>query len=51
MDGEVFVHIHPMLSKSQAGEALNLVMSHIGVPNTLISDNSGEYTRPQTELQ
>ena len=36
-DGEGFVYIHPMQSKSQSGEDLNIVIKDIGVPNTLIS--------------
>ena len=35
-DGEGFVYAHPMISQSQAEEALNLVTRYIGVPNTLI---------------
>ena len=51
MEGEGFFHVHPMLSQSQAGEALNVVMRDIGFSNTLISDNVGEQTRPHTELK
>ena len=50
MDGEGFINVHPMLSKSQVGEALNVVTRDIGGPNTLISDNAGEHTGPHTEL-
>ena len=49
MDGEVFVYIHPIISKSQDGEALNVVTRDIGFPKILISDNVGEHTGPQTE--
>ena len=40
-----------MKPKSQDGEALNVTTRDIGVPNTLISDDEGEQTAPQTELQ
>ena len=40
-----------MQYKSQDGVDLNVVTKDIGVPNTLISENSGEQTGPQTELQ
>ena len=40
-----------MQSKSQAGEYFNVATRDIGVPDTLISDNSGEQMGPQTELQ
>ena len=40
-----------MQYKSQAGGDLNVVTKDNGVPNTLISDNSGEHTGPQTDLQ
>ena len=51
MDGEGFVYVHPMKSKSQAGEYLNVVTRYNGVPNTLISDNAREQIGPQTEIQ
>ena len=41
-DGEGFVYVHPIQYKSQAGEYLNVVTRDIGVPNTLISDNTGK---------
>ena len=41
-DGEVFVYVHPMKYKSQAGEDLNVTTRDIGVPKTLILDNTGE---------
>ena len=47
---EGFVYLHSMKSKSQAVEALNVTTRNIGVPNTLISDNTGEHTGPHTEL-
>ena len=40
-DREGFVYFHPMQSKSQAGEALNVVTRDIAVPNTLILYNPG----------
>ena len=40
-----------MQSKSQAGEALNIVTRCIGFPTTLIPDNAGEHMVPQKELQ
>ena len=40
-----------MKSKIQAGEDFNVVKRDVGVPNTLISDNAGEQTGSQTELQ
>ena len=49
-DREGFIYVHPMVSKSQSGEALNVVTRGIVVPNTLISDNAGGKTVPQTEL-
>ena len=51
MDGEVFVYVHPIRSKSQSGESLNGVTRNIGVLNTLIPDNVGEQTGTQTDLQ
>ena len=39
-DGEGFIYVHSMRSKSQAREALNVVTREIGVSNTLISDNA-----------
>ena len=51
IDEEGFVYVHPMKYKSQAGGDLNVVTKDIGVPNTLISENSGEQTGPQIELQ
>ena len=50
-DGEVFVFVHLMQSKIQAGEDFNVVTRDVVVLNTLISDNAGEQTGPQTELQ
>ena len=47
---EGFVYLHSMKSKSQAVEAINLVARDIGVPNTLISDNSGKQTVTKKEL-
>ena len=49
-DGEVFLYVHPMQYKSQSGETLNVLTRDIGIPNTLISHNSGGQMRPQTEL-
>ena len=40
-DGEGFIYVNPMESKSQAGEYLNVVTRDIGVPNTLILDYAG----------
>ena len=42
MDKKGFVYVHPIQSKSQSEEDLNVVTRDIGVPNTLISDNAGE---------
>ena len=36
---------------SQARDYLNVVTSDVGVPDTLVSYNTGEQTGPQTELQ
>ena len=47
-DREVFLYVHPMQSKSQYGETLNVVTRDIGIPNTLISHNSGGKMGPQT---
>ena len=41
-DAEGFVYIHPMKSKSQAGEALSKVTMDIGIPNCIISDGAKE---------
>ena len=49
--GEGFFYVHPILFKSQAVECLNLVTREIGVPNILISDNTGEQMVPQTGQQ
>ena len=51
MNGEGFIYVHPMRSKSQAVESLNVVTRDIGVPNTLIPGNAVEQTVPQIELQ
>ena len=48
---EGFVFAYPMQSKSQGGEALNVVTRDIGVPNTLISDNPGKQLVTQTGPQ
>ena len=48
-DGE-FVHITPMESKSEAGQALNALTRDIGVPNTIIRDGSLEQAGKATEF-
>ena len=45
-DTEGFIYVYPMQYNSQSGEALNVVTRDIGVPNNLVSDNTGEKTRP-----
>ena len=47
-DGEGFIYVNPMLSKSQAVKYLNVVIRDIGIPNTLISDNAGDQKVSQT---
>ena len=50
-DREVFPYVHTIKSHSQAERYLNEVTTDIGIPNTLISDNAGEYTVPEIDLQ
>ena len=47
-DGDGFAYVHPMKSKSQAGEALNKVTLNVGVPNCIISDGTKEETEDNT---
>ena len=47
-DREGFVYVHPMQSKSQAREALNVATRNIGFLDTLLSDNAREQTGPHT---
>ena len=44
-------YVHLMISKSRAGDSLNVVTRDIGLPNTLVWDNAGEHIRLQIELQ
>ena len=41
MDGEVSVYVHPIQSKLQYEESLNVATGGIGVPKNLILDNAG----------
>jgi hypothetical protein len=49
-DGDGFAYMHPMKSKSQAGEALNKVTLNVGVPNCIISDGAKEETEDNMEF-
>ena len=40
-DDEGFVYVHPMQSKWQAIADFNVMTKGVGVPNTLISDDTG----------
>ena len=49
-DGEGFAYVHPMRSKSEAGEALQRVAMDVGVPNTIINDGAPEETGLNTKF-
>ena len=42
MNGKGFIYVHPMQSKLKYGEVLNVATMNIGLPNTLVSENTGE---------
>ena len=49
-DAEGFAYVHPMKSKSQAGEALQKVTMDVGIPICIISDGDKEETAKNTEF-
>jgi hypothetical protein len=48
--GENFVKAIPMVSKAQAGHALQEFVHDIGIPNELMLDGAAEQTGPNTEF-
>ena len=49
-DGEGLVYVHPLCSKSEAGEALNVATRDIGVPNIIIRDGAAEQMGPNSKF-
>ena len=49
-DGEGFVWIEPMKSKSEAGESLEKVIQDVSIPNALTFDGSKEKVGENTEF-
>ena len=45
-----FVRVHPMSSKSQAGEALRGLAEDIGVPNEIVCDGASEQVGPKSDF-
>ena len=45
-----FVRVHPMSSKSQAGDALKAVAEDIGIPNEIVVDGAAEQVGPKSEF-
>jgi hypothetical protein len=50
-DGSFFAEVHPMATKSDAGQALKTFAMELGVPEELTMDGSKEQTKPQTDFQ
>ena len=50
-DGEVFVWIEPMKSKSEAGESLKKLIQDVGITNALTFDRAKEQVGENTEFQ
>lgn len=49
-DGEGFVFVYPMRSKSLAGEALNIATRDVGIPNVIIRDGASEQVGPNSDF-
>ena len=49
--GNEFAHVYPIGSKSEAGDTLQQISKDIGIPNTIISDNSPEQTSKFSKFQ
>ena len=45
-----FIRVHPMSSKSQAGEALKSLAEDVGIPNELVVDGAAEQVGPKSDF-
>ena len=50
MDGQSFVHVNLLTSKSLDGLTLDNLTENIGIPNTIIYDGAPEQFGPNSEI-
>ena len=50
-DGQGYYHAEPLVSKAQAGEALDSFAATVGVPNVMVTDGAMEQTGPNSHFQ